>query len=155
MDRYCCALAVVDDTNSLEELTARLERRVRCNKRSVRPIRPFDRDDHALLQAIFRGEFQINGLRNRDLQSLLYNQPATTKAEQRKRSAAISRKLLLLRAHGLIRKRSHSHRYDVTSAGRLIINAILLAHSKSTRWPHDTSKSSRPAKKWRGCNTLV
>ena len=34
----------------------------------------------------------------------------------------------MLRAHGLIRKRSRSHRYDVSRHGRLILNAILLAH---------------------------
>ena len=34
----------------------------------------------------------------------------------------------MLRAHGLIRKRAHSHRYDVSRNGRPILNAILLAH---------------------------
>jgi len=128
LNRYWCALAAVDDTSTLEELTARLESRVRWNGRSVRAIHPFDPDDYALLQAIHRGEFQINGFRNRDLQSLLYSRPPKTKAEQRKRSAAISRKLRMLRAHGLIRKRAHSHRYDVSRNGRPILNAILLAH---------------------------
>jgi hypothetical protein len=128
LNRYGCALAAVDDTSTLEELTALVERRVKWKGRSVRPIHPFDEDDHALLEAIYRGEFQINGFRNRDLQSLLYPKPPKTKAEQRKRSAAISRKLRMLRAHGLIRKRSRSHRYDVSRTGRLIINAILLAH---------------------------
>ena len=49
------------------------------------------------------------------------------------RSAAISRKLRMLRAHGLIRKRSRSHRYDVSSHGRLILNAILAAHQLTVR----------------------
>jgi hypothetical protein len=128
LNRYWCALAAVDDTSTLEELIARVERRVRWNGRSVRAIHPFDPDDYALLQAVNRGEFQINGFRNRDLQSLLYPAPAKTKAQQRKRSAAISRKLRMLRAHGLIRKRAHSHRYDVSRNGRPILNAILLAH---------------------------
>jgi hypothetical protein len=128
LNRYCCALATVDDSSTLQELTARIECRRRWKGQSVRAIHPFDPNDHALLQAVFRGEFQINGFRNRDLQSLLYSTPPRTKAEQRKRSAAISRKLRLLRAHGLIRKRSRSHRYDVTRNGRFILNPILLAH---------------------------
>lgn len=128
LNRYGCALAAVDDSSTLEELTARVERRVKWNGRSVRAIHPFDPDDHALLVAVHRGEFQINGFRNRDLQSLLYSKPPKTKAEQCKRSAAISRKLRMLRAHGLIRKRSRSHRYDLSRTGRLVINAILLAH---------------------------
>ena len=94
----------------------------------MRAIHPFDGADHALLQAVFRGEFQIGGFRNRDLQTLLYSTAAKNEKEKRKRSAAISRKLRMLRAHSLIRKRSHSHRYDLTGQGRHIINAILLAH---------------------------
>jgi hypothetical protein len=133
LNRYCCALAAVDDTNTLEELTARVERRVRWNGRPVRAIHPFDPDDYALLKAVNRGEFQINGFRNRDLQSLLYSAPPKSKAEQRQRSATISRKLRMLRAHGLIRKRSHSHRYDVSRNGRPILNAILLVHRLTVR----------------------
>jgi hypothetical protein len=128
LNRYCCALAAVDDSSTLEELTALVERRVRWKGRSVRAIHPFDPDDYALLKAVHRGEFNITGFRNRDLQSLLYSTAPKTRAEQRKRSAAISRKLRMLRAHGLIRKRSRSHRYDVSPNGRLILTAILLAH---------------------------
>src|SRR5450759_4111739 len=69
----------------------------------------------------------INGLRNRDLQRLLYSTPANSKQEKRRRSAAISRKLRLLRAHGLIQKLPHTHRYQVTENGRLVLNAILSA----------------------------
>ena len=128
LNRYCSALASVDDSSTLEELTARLERRVRWKGRSVRAIHPFDPQDYALLRAIHRGEFNMTGFRNRDLQSLLYSTPPKNKTEQRRRSAVISRKLRLLRAHGLIRKRSRSHRYDVSRNGRPILNALLAAH---------------------------
>jgi hypothetical protein len=127
LDRYCSALAAVDDSTRLEKLTAQIERRVRWKGSSVRALHPFEAEDHALLQAVNRGEFAIHGLRNRDLQPLLYLTPPTTKAEQRRRSAVISRKLRMLRAHGLIRKLSHTHRYQVTEDGRRILNAILLA----------------------------
>jgi hypothetical protein len=76
--------------------------------------------------------FNITGFRNRDLQSLLYATSPNSKTDQRKRSAATTRKLRMLRAHSLIRKRSRSHRYDLTRKGRLIINAILLAHRLTT-----------------------
>jgi hypothetical protein len=71
----------------------------------------------------------LRGLRNRDLQALLYP-PVPTEAplclqERRRRSAAISRKLRLLRAHGLIQKVAKTHGYQVTSHGRLAITAIL------------------------------
>jgi hypothetical protein len=49
---------------------------------------------------------------------LLYATPATSQREERKRSAAVSRKLRLLRAHGLIQKLPHTYRYQVTEKGR-------------------------------------
>jgi predicted transcriptional regulator len=48
--------------------------------------------------------------------------------EQRRRSAAIGRKLRMLRAQDLIRKRSRSHRYEASRKGRLILNALRSAH---------------------------
>lgn len=133
LDCYCDALAAVDDTTTLQELTQQLERRVRWHGRPVRALHPFDPGDHALLSAVNRGEFAINGLRNRDLQQLLYDRPAATAAEKRRRSAAISRKLRLLRAHGLVHKLPHTHRYRVSERGRLILNAVLTAHRMTTQ----------------------
>src|SRR3989475_11657488 len=72
LDRYCDALASVDDSATLEELTARIERRTKWNGTSMRALHPFDPGDCALLEAVNRGEFTIHGLRNRDLQRLLY-----------------------------------------------------------------------------------
>ena len=129
VDRYYCELATVDDTTTLEELTSAVAQHVIWNGQSVRALRPFDADDHALLQAVHRGEFTITGFRNKDLQQLLYSTRSIDQTEQRRRSASITRKLRILRAHGLISKRRHSHRYDVTSKGRLFLNAILLAHT--------------------------
>jgi len=93
----------------------------------VRALHPFDPDDYALLEAINRGEFALHGLRNRDLQLLLYPKPPANAAEKRRRSAAVSRKLRLLRAHGLLHKLPHTHRYRVSPRGRLTLNVILSA----------------------------
>lgn len=129
LNRYCCALAAVDDSSTLLELIRTVECRVRWKGKSVRALHPFEPQDHALLQAIYRGEFNITGFRNKDLQCLLYSAAPKSQAEQRRRSAATSRKLRMLRAHGLIRKRAHSHRYDVSRHGRLVLTAILSANS--------------------------
>jgi len=51
--------------------------------------------------------------------------------EKRRRSAAVSRKLRLLVAHGLIQKVPTTHRYHVTAKGRLAINAILTVQQTS------------------------
>jgi len=133
LDRYCTAPARVDDTTTLREITASVEKRVRRDGRSVRALHPFESGDLELLRAVGRGEFTINGLRNRDLQALLYSAPAGDKQEARRRSAAVCRKLKLLRDHGVIRKLSHTHRYQVTDNGRLLINAILSAQRTTSQ----------------------
>jgi hypothetical protein len=85
-----------------------------------------------LLAAVARGEFAINGLRNRDIRALLYPNPSadktkTDKTTIRRQSAAVGRKLAMLRIHGLIRKVPRTHRYQVTDKGRLAITALLAA----------------------------
>jgi DNA-binding HxlR family transcriptional regulator len=87
-----------------------------------------------LLEAISRGDFLIHGLRNRDLQQLLYPAPVRGKRELRRRSAAISRRLRFLRAHGLIRKVGTTHRYHVTDLGRQILPAVMAARKATLKF---------------------
>ena len=68
----------------------------------------------------------INGFRNRDLRALLFSTTGTEQ-EQKRRASAVTRKIRLLRAHGLIRKVSGTHRYVVSDKGRRIITALLAA----------------------------
>ncbi len=132
LDRYCTALARVDDTTTLGELTGPLGKRVRWHGRPARALHPFECGDLALLTAVGRGEFTINGFRNPDLQTLLFGTPAS-KPQARRHSAAVSRTLRLLRAHGIIQKLPHTHRYHVTPHGRLLINAVLSAQRATTQ----------------------
>lgn len=126
-DRYLDALASVDDSASLRELVGPIEKRVLWNGKRVRALHPFDEQDRLLLETISRGEFMINGLRNKDLQPLLYATAAKSQQERRRRSSAISRKLRLLRAHHIIRKVPGSHRYQLTPRGRQITTAVIAA----------------------------
>jgi hypothetical protein len=131
-ERYLNALSTVDDSTRLSELIRKLEKPCQFRQQRVRALHPFSAEDHALLQAVSRGEFALNGLRNRDLQALLFHQHASQSlTEKRRRSARVSRQLRLLRAHGLIQKVSRTHRYKVTTAGRLIMTAILTADRAS------------------------
>ena len=50
-----------------------------------------------------------------------------TEQDQKRRAGAVTRKLRLLRAHGLIRKVPGTHRYMVSEKGRRIITALLAA----------------------------
>ena len=97
-ERYLDAFATVDDTTRFAELIRPLEQPCRYGSRRVRALSPFQADDYRLLAAVNRGEFAINGLRNRDLQRLLYNcgpaEPSVLDDRQKlRRSAAVSRKL--------------------------------------------------------------
>jgi hypothetical protein len=140
-DRLLNALASVDDSRSLEELTGGIQKHTRWNGRRVRGLRPWA-EDKELFTAINRGEFLINGFRNRDLQKLLYTTEAESQKDCRRRSSAISRKLRLLRAHGLIRKMSRTHRYHVTEAGRTILVAVLTAASTSVNQLNQLAKAA-------------
>jgi len=80
-----------------------IQKPTRWGGRRVRALRPWA-EDKGLLTAINPGDFLINGFRNRDLQKLLYGGEAESAVERRRRSAAVSRKLRMLRARGLIRK---------------------------------------------------
>jgi hypothetical protein len=61
-------------------------------------------------ELISRGEFTISGFRNRDLRLQLFNDETTSRQEQRRHAAAVTRKLAMLRAHRLIRKVHGTHR---------------------------------------------
>lgn len=131
--RYLQALAQVQDTISLGALTEKLCRPAAWKGQRVRALNPYGPQDLALLQAVARGEFTINGFRNRDLVSLLYaSDEGLTPAQKRRRSSAVTRQLRFLRAHGLIKKVPKTHRYHLTAIGSKAITAVLAALSAST-----------------------
>lgn len=123
-ERLLEALASVDDSRRVEELTYEIQKPTQWKSRRIRALHPWGQDKD-LLAAINHGEFLLHGFRNRDLQRLLYNTEADSPDERRQRSAAIGRKLRLLRAHGLIQKVPRTHRYQIQSAARAILVAVL------------------------------
>jgi hypothetical protein len=126
-ERYLKALAAVEPGQPLGELTSSLCQPVIWQGRRARALNPFSGDDAQLLAAVSRGEFALNGFRNRDLRVLLYGHGPVAPEVVRRESAAITRRLRLLRAHGLITKVTKTHRYTLTDKGRLAITALLAA----------------------------
>ncbi len=127
-ERYLDALASVDDGATLEEHLRLVTAPATWRGQRVRALRPFAVEDMALLAGVSRGEFTINGLRNRELRAVLYgDESAATPEEVRRRAGRVTRQLRLLRAHGLLQKVPHTHRYQVTAQGREISTAILTA----------------------------
>ena len=114
------------DKTPAGEASAAVCRAVVKDGRRHRALNPWSEKDGALLQAVSRGEYAINGLRNRDVRRQLWPKAGTDR-EERRRAGRVTRQLRLLRAHGLLRKVSGTHRYVVTAGGRKIITALLAA----------------------------
>ena len=129
-DRYLRALAAVHVSTPLAEEAVSVCQPVRRDGRRHRALNPFAEADAQLLAVINRGELVLNGFRNRDVRANLYHATNHTKLIRRQ-TAAVGRRLSLLRAHGLIKKISKTHRYVVTQRGRRIITALLAARQAS------------------------
>jgi hypothetical protein len=130
-ERYVEALANVDDSRSLAELAETVCEPVMWQGKRARGLNPLAKEDARLLEAVNRGEFAINGFRNRDLRNLLFTK-SNDKTQERRQSAAITRKFRLLRAHGLIHKVPKTHRYQLSPLGTDVINALLTARQASS-----------------------
>lgn len=127
--RYLEALAEVHSTQSLGELTASICRPTELGGKRVRALQPWSPEDTQLLEAVSRPEFLLNGFRNKNLRPILYGHKEASPQEQRRQSAKVSRQLRMLRAHGLILKVVHTHRYQLTARGRTILAALQAARS--------------------------
>lgn len=129
-ERYATSLATVEDKTPLKELSEPVCRPVTWQGRRARALNPLASADAKILEAISRGEFLVNGFRNRDLRCLLFSTPVD-KSQERRQAGAVTRYLRLLRAHGLIQKVPKTHRYVTSENGRRIIAALLNARAAS------------------------
>lgn len=126
-ERYLEALSSVDSSASLDETVRPLCQPTRWKGRPVRGLQPLNAQDSALLAAVSRGEFAVNGFRNRDLCQLLFKVAPRKSPEAKRQAAKVTRMLRLLRAHGLIHKVAKTHRYQLTTRGSVTITAVRAA----------------------------
>lgn len=127
-NRLAESLASVADTTPLGKMLEPLCQPVLDkNARRARALNPAAGPDGELLRCLADGEFLLNGFRNRDLRAKLYKTTADAK-EQRQQAAAITRKLALLKAHGLIVKVQKTHRYRLSAAATRITTALATAY---------------------------
>jgi len=131
-ERYLAALASVEQATTLREITQPITRPVSWKKGKVRPLNVFRVEDADLLHAVSRGEFNVNGFRNRDLRAILFK-PCADPQRNKRLSALVTRKLRLLRAHGIIAKVSHTHRYLLNEKGKLLCAALDAAANANTQ----------------------
>ena len=125
-DRYADALASLDTSTPLGELTSSIGQAVRKDGKRYRALRPGTPEDRQLLETINDGAWTLNGFSNRDLADRLYK-PSQDPVERRRITSRISYRIRLLRAHGLIRKIPKRRRYQITTKGREIVTALCQA----------------------------
>lgn len=132
-ERYLETLAAVDHDQPLGDTVRPICQPTEWQGRRVRALQPLSPEDGPLLAAVIRGEFSLNGFRNRDLRPLLFGDDEVPENEARRQSAKITRLLRLLRGHGLIQKVPKTHRYTLTDIGRQTITALQIAQQTSTK----------------------
>ena len=113
--RYLDFIGTLEDNTPQRYDLDQISRTVRDeNDRTWRGFNLFLKEDFKVVQAILHGEFTINGLSNRRLQTLLPDKSASQ----------IARILRRLRNHGLIKKVGNTYRYYLSALGqRLLIAA--------------------------------
>ncbi len=124
--RYLEALSVVDDPAKAYRLLDRLCEPVTRHQKRFRALNPLRQSEVRLFASVLRGEHFIHGFRNRDVAAGIGLSPAPDLASRKRRSACVSRKLQLLRAHGLIAKIPRARRYRLTLCGATLMTAAVL-----------------------------
>jgi hypothetical protein len=140
-ERYLAALATVKETRTVKELVEPLCQRAKepgkNTERKVRALNPWSNEDAKLLLAISDPKWMVTGIRNRDLVAVLYSAVTQDAAEQRRRSARVTRLIRILRGHGLLQKVPKTHRYHVNETARAAIAAHLAAANANPEQLHN------------------
>ena len=139
-ERYLEALAVVDVPAPVRVLLDPVSRRVVEHERPYRALRPVSPEEASVFRAVMSGQFLLRGFTNRQLRECLAAPPsrrrrpptdadadadADAARQARRESGRFTRRLRLLRAHGLIRKVSGTRYYRVTANGQRVMTAAL------------------------------
>jgi len=127
--RYLEALAVVDPPQASVRHLDRASEPAAFHGRRRRGLNLLRHQEQQLFRAVLRGEHHLNGFRSRDVAAQLFSTPARDGVEKRRRTMWVGRQMQLLRAHGLIAKIPHCHRYRVTTKGEALMGtAVYLRH---------------------------
>jgi hypothetical protein len=134
-NRYVESLAALDTNESINNFLKSVLQTKNKEGRRYRALRPWSNEDETLFEAVVDGKYSLDGFRNKNIRNALYS---NCKEEDLKKYASrITRKLSLLRAHGIIKRIPKTHRYLVTGIGKKIISATLKYQRMSL---HDLNK---------------
>ena len=126
--RYADALASAQVAEKLKEVVAPACNRIRKNGKSYRGLNPWQEQDYQLLSFLAQGEHALSGFRNKDLRRWLYPESEDVdKQRHRKYAGRTTRRIKLLRVHGLVRKVAKENRYRLTAKGQKFACALMSA----------------------------
>jgi hypothetical protein len=127
-DRYGDALAAAQIEEKLKEVVCGACNKVVKEGKRYRGLNPWQQEDYRMLMFLAKGENAINGFRNHDLRKWLYSELQEAMPNQRKKySGRTTRRIKLLRVHGLIRKVPRANRYVLTEKGQKFSCSLMTA----------------------------
>ena len=121
--RYLQALAVVGDSRPSHRILDPVSRPLQ-EPRRYRALRPISPEESRCFALFLRGEFRIQGVRNRDLRPALTSEGEKPGKDHRL-AARTTRYLRLLRAHGLIQRVGRTYYYRPTQKGHEVMSTAL------------------------------
>jgi hypothetical protein len=129
-NRYAEALAAAKVQEKLKEVASSACNKIIKNGKGYRGLNPWQNEDYRLLMFLAKGENAINGFRNCDMRKWLYAESEQSNGvELKKYSGRTTRRIRLLRVHGLIRKVGRANRYVLTAKGQKFSCAMITASS--------------------------
>lgn len=124
-ENYLNALQTKADATPIARIFDSVSKPRRTRGRRVRALHLNDLDEIAFLNALTHGDFTLTGFRNKDLrQRIAPSSNRTSPQDARRLSSRISRRLRLLRDHGLLQKIPKTYRYKLTDKGRILVTAL-------------------------------
>ena len=130
INRFTEHMSAVEEKVRLEDLLTLVSLPTMSEGKRYRALDIFGKDME-LLRALSDPAFDVNAITNKGLQKSLSGTAWIKKMTGKQLSARISRHLLLLRKHGLIRKLPKQRKYTLTDKGRKITTAINAALAAS------------------------
>jgi len=128
LNRFTEHMATVEDRTELKELLHPISKPIKRKNKNHRPLDVFGKDLELML-AISDPIFDVSPITNKELQKKLMNTTWTKKMSGKQLSGRISRHLLLLREHGVIKKLPNQRKYYLTEKGRKLTTAASVALS--------------------------
>lgn len=127
-ERYGDMLAAAQIEETLQKVVSPACNKIKKNGRRYRGLNPWQKEDYRLLAFLAKGENALSGFRNKDLRSWLYPESENiSKPELKRYSGRTTRRIKLLRVHGLVKKVAKENRYFLTAKGQKLAVALMNA----------------------------